>query len=81
MQIKEILICETWDEIITKKASYYPEFRLTYSSRHLVKSLIYQAMALMTQGIAMMLYGSSERFRLSRHEKGLPSGNKDTLAI
>ncbi len=32
-------------------------------------------MVLMTQGVAMMLYESNERFRLSRHEQGQPSGN------
>ena len=48
---------------------------------HVVKSLRHQVMALMTQGIAMMPYGSSERFRSSRHEKGQPSGSKGTLAI
>jgi hypothetical protein len=51
------------------------------TSRHVAKSLRYHVMALMTQGIAMMPYGSSEWFRLSRHEKGQPSGSKGTLAI
>ncbi|BCB43440.1 hypothetical protein VagYM19_25700 [Vibrio alginolyticus] len=37
-------------------------------------------MVLMTQGIAMMPYGSSELFRSFRHEKGQPSGNEDILA-
>ncbi len=35
----------------------------------------------MTQGVSMMLYGESERFRTSRQEKGLPSGIMDILAI
>ncbi|MBS9812056.1 hypothetical protein J4H70_25565, partial [Vibrio alginolyticus] len=35
-----------------------PKCSPTYSSKHVVKSLRYQAMALMTQGIAMMPYGS-----------------------
>ncbi len=58
-------------------AKYSP----TYLSRHVVKSLRYQVMERMTQGIAMMLYESSERFRSSRHEKEQPSGSKDTLVI
>ncbi len=36
-------------------------------------------MALMTQGIAMMPYGSSELFRSSRQEKEQPSGNEGIL--
>ncbi|CAH1583666.1 hypothetical protein THOE12_70106 [Vibrio rotiferianus] len=30
---------------------------------------------------SVMLYGSSEQFHLSHHEKALPSGSKDILAI
>ncbi len=52
----------------------------TYSSRRVVKSLKYQVMVLMTQGIVMTRYGLSKRLRLSHHEKGQPSGNEDILA-
>ena len=45
------------------------------------KSLKYRLMVLMTLGIAMTPYGSSERSHLSRYEKGQPSGNEDTLEI
>lgn len=38
-------------------------------------------MALMTQGIATMLYGSSELFHSSLQEKGQPSGRMGTLGI
>lgn len=56
-----------------------PKCSRTYLSKHLEKSLSYQIMELMTQGIAMMLYESSECFRSFRHEKGLLSGSKDRV--
>lgn len=49
------------------------------TSTHVGKSLRYQVMALMTQGVAMMPYGSSELFRSSHREKEQPSGNKGIL--
>ena len=49
------------------------------TSTHVGKSLRYQVMALMTQGVAMMPYGSSELFRSSHQEKEQPSGNKGIL--
>ncbi|KFE31145.1 putative polyribonucleotide nucleotidyltransferase [Vibrio mimicus] len=38
-------------------------------------------MALMTQGIATMPYGSNEQFHSFLQEKGQPSGRMGTLGI